>query len=127
MSEIIYLNKACAFAMGKSITKATCDRSDVVLTFDDGTSVQFYSVQDCCNEMYIEDGAEDVPSLVGEVVTICEAVEGDWPEDVEVDAQECSDWTFVKINHVTLRWFGTSNGYYATQPGANCFNKDGKR
>lgn len=122
------LGRACLFARGKRVTNATCDGSDVDLTFDDGSSVRFYSVQDCCNDMYIEDGADDVPSLIGEVVTICESVsDADAPEGVEIEcAQEYEEWTFLKINHVTLRWFGTSNGYYATAPGAECRNKDGK-
>jgi hypothetical protein len=113
--------------MGKRIVNATCDGRDVDLSFEDGSSMRFYSVQDCCNEMYIEDGADDVPSLVGEVVTICEAVQGAAPEGVEVRcAQEYEEWTFLKINHVTLRWFGTSNGYYAMSPSAECRDKDGE-
>ena len=78
----------------------------------DVPSFKFYHEQDCCEDVRIEDIVGDLNDLVG--VPILEA-----REDIRDGGAdyESATWTFYNFRtikgSVTIRWLGTSNGYYS--------------
>ncbi len=94
---------------------------------DDETYMLWHS-QDCCERVYIESIVGDLTDLVGSPILIAEESGssygyGDLPGEDEADMKPLSDyeeswtWTFYKLStikgSVTIRWYGSSNGYYS--------------
>ena len=78
--------------------------------------------QDCCEQVYVEDIVGDINDLIGaSVVHASEETSGDTPADLAlshpIEGVESQTWTFYKIGttkgSVTIRWHGTSSGYYS--------------
>jgi hypothetical protein len=69
--------------------------------------------QNCCESVDLEDVVGDERDLVGTVL-LAEEISSDEPE---VKNQDSYSWTFYKVQtqkgDVTLRFLGTSNGYYS--------------
>ena len=85
--------------------------------------VEFYHEQDCCENVWLEDGDglasafdifTDCDWCKLEVVERCNGDEGVLPLDKYDDSYT---WTFYKFTtnkgYDTIRWYGTSNGYYS--------------
>lgn len=113
--------------MGKIIVTIDKDDSELIFKTLDGYTYKMYHDQDCCESVYIEDIIGDLDDLIGTPVTMAECIQQDGKElkgnssdddEHEYDySDESSTWTFYKIatykGYVTIRWFGTSNGYYS--------------
>ncbi len=109
--------------LGKTLTSVTGlerESGEAVFTDSDGVSYTMYHSQDCCETVQIEDVAGDVGDLIGAPILLAECVEStETPEGVtEPDWFDSSGtWTFYKLStikgSVTIRWFGSSNGYYS--------------
>ena len=87
-------------------------------TMDNGDQYIMTHLQDCCENVRIEDVEGDLNDLVGSPILQSEEVVGETPNDWEADEwQDSYTWTFYKFatikGSVTLRWFGESNGYYS--------------
>jgi hypothetical protein len=87
------------------------------LTRSDGRVVTMGHAQQCCESVWLEDVVGDLQSLIGKPLMIAEVTSNytKTNEDEEGDEQ----WTYYRLgtdigNIVTLRWCGTSNGYYST-------------
>lgn len=82
----------------------------------DGDSYQMYHEQDCCEHVELEDIIGDLDDLIGEPILMAEEVIGEDPTHV-YEGEASETWTFYKLatikGYVTLRWYGTSNGYYS--------------
>ena len=81
-----------------------------------GEEYKLYHEQDCCEGVHIEDICGDLADLLGS--PLLEAEETSSHEDEEDNEfGESSTWTFYKFatikGCVTVRWLGTSNGYYS--------------
>lgn len=91
-----------------------CKDDELIFTVDDGTKYKLYHEQDCCEQVKIEDVVGDLRDLVGMPILIAEEASsrGEIKEDCE-----SYTWTFYKLatqkGHVTIRWYGTSSGYYS--------------
>lgn len=83
----------------------------------DGAVIQMYHEQNCCETVYLE--SSDCYTNKDDIYTDC-----DWCEIEEVTETGSNElwestftWTFYKIKtnkgYDTLRWYGTSNGYYS--------------
>lgn len=73
--------------------------------------------QHCCESVAIEDIDGDIQRLVGQRIAVAECREsGDDPPDATYIGESFT-WTFyvlrTNLDSVTIRWFGTSNGYYS--------------
>ena len=82
--------------------------------------VRMYHQQDCCESVRIEDICGDLNDLVGAPLLEAEEVEGYTANPVDEEdeyADESYTWTFYKFatrkGAVTIRWYGSSNGYYS--------------
>lgn len=71
--------------------------------------------QDCCECVYVEDVVGDVTDLIGARGVIVDAYASSNSGYDYHDNHET--WTFYHIRSnlgsVTIRWYGTSNGYYS--------------
>lgn len=125
---------------GKVFTSVDVDSSKTEIVFKvsdrtaseaDETYVMVHD-QDCCESVWIEEIIGDLDDLVGsEILEAEEVVSSDNdsnavppperyqpdPEDEWASGPESYTWTFYKLGtmkgHVTIRWYGTSNGYYS--------------
>ena len=88
----------------------------MVFTAKNGSKFRFAHDQDCCEHVYIQDICGHLSDLVGSPIVEAEKV-----SNQEVGAPtgyvESYTWTFYRFattkGSVTVRWLGTSNGYYS--------------
>lgn len=108
--------------VGKTITKIVGKAGDdqIAFTTSDGCKYVLFHQQDCCEHVYVESIVGDLQDLVDEPLLVAEEVsdaEMDLPHDErEYGGPESYTWTFYKFDTrkggVTIRFFGSSNGYY---------------
>ena len=121
-----YDDDYCEFGVmnGKTLKsiEVNDDKDEIVFTCDDGKSFLMYHEQDCCESVTIEDICGDLSDLIGSELLLTEEVKSEEdPDGVDADKDrldfDSSTWTFYKIStmlgSVTIRWYGTSNGYYS--------------
>lgn len=68
---------------------------------------KMYHIQECCEDVHISDICGDIEDIIGNPIISAE----------EVTEYKGVTWTFYKLQSskgsVTLRWIGSSNGYYS--------------
>lgn len=103
--------------VGKTLERIDV-QGDEAIRFEcaDGSEYLMKHTQECCEYVYIEDIDGDIQRLVGQEIVVAEARESsDEPPTEDVDRSYT--WTFyvlrTNLDSVTIRWFGTSNGYYS--------------
>ncbi|ATO51013.1 hypothetical protein P4V86_15370 [Brevibacillus laterosporus] len=101
---------------GKVLTIIDDSREDELIFYtEDGKCYRMYHEQDCCETVYLEDICGDLNDLLGTPLLLAEEVSEERGPVDEWD--ERYTWTFYKFatikGSVTLRWYGTSNGYYS--------------
>lgn len=93
--------------------------SAILFIMSDGESYLMYHEEDCCEQVIIEDVCGDFEDLLGFPLLVSEEVHSnESPEGFpKVSDEESYTWTFYKLaglgGSVTIRWFGSSNGYYS--------------
>lgn len=102
------------------IEKTFCDvktvNEDEELHFclENGETYIFYHEQDCCESVTIDDICGELSDLVGSPITMAEEVTH---ESTDTEYGDSQTYTFYKFatakGYVTVRWYGTSNGYYS--------------
>lgn len=105
---------------GKVILKIDGKKGDDELIFycSNGDSYKMYHDQDCCESVHLEDVCGDLNNLINSEILLSEEVSnlGDIPP-LDEDWDESYTWTYYNIathkGFITLRWYGTSNGYYS--------------
>ena len=103
--------------IGKTITNITGlenGSDEIRFTTAEGTLVLYHG-QDCCETVSVEEFYGEPGWLIGApVLTAEERTSNDEPGGA---AEESATWTFYEIatnkGSVTIRWLGTSNGYYS--------------
>lgn len=101
--------------LGKIITHIEKSSHKIILKISDTESYIMYHDQDCCESVEIEDICGDLEWLVGTpILKAEERTNQDEPKDKFDDS---FTWTFYELatikGSVTIRWYGTSNGYYS--------------
>lgn len=111
-----YYNQDVSELIGKTMRSVTQNgRGSIDFEAEDGERWQMLHEQDCCESCEIEDVAGDLQDLVGSPIVMSEVVtNSDNPKSPE---DESFTWTFYKFGtakgYVTIRWYGSSNGYYS--------------
>jgi hypothetical protein len=103
--------------VGKTLTRCEQVGDDkIIFVTDDGHTFQQHHYQDCCESVSVEDIAGDLADLVGSPILQAE-VSSNSDDPAKGEWDESYTWTFYKLatikGSVTIRWYGTSNGYYS--------------
>ncbi len=100
-----------------SVDRGLYDSNDAL--FFKTADGEFYIMthyQECCEDVYIDDICGDFADLLNEEILTAEELNNDYPVDEEC-IEDTYTWTFYHLatfhGDVTIRWFGTSNGYYS--------------
>lgn len=92
---------------------------EIHFTVTDEEKYKLYHFQNCCEDVYIESIVGDLDDLVGSPILAAECVTNSEENVKDKDGyiDESVTWSFYKLatikGSVTIRWFGTSNGYYS--------------
>lgn len=116
-----YYNSSLSQLIGKTLTQVTQNgRESIDFTADTGERWQMRYEPDCCASCEIEDVCGDLADLIGSPIVMAEVVtDSDTPKQIGPGdyADESFTWTFYKLatakGYVTIRWYGSSNGYYS--------------
>lgn len=90
---------------------------------ESGDEFVFFHAEDCCETVEVSQIDGEAADLIGAPLVMAEEVssEGE-PSREEYD--ESFTWTFYKfatsLGYVTVRWYGTSNGYYSERVAVAC-------
>ena len=113
--------KVLDFMIGKVFNGVNKDEASVTFSLLDDPEVlryEMYHEQDCCEDVFIEDVTGDLNDLVGHPILRAEVRTS--TDETPIASDEYMDdsntWTFFEFatikGSVTLRWWGSSNGYY---------------
>jgi hypothetical protein len=84
---------------------------------DGGEHYRMSHQQDCCESVAIEDITGNLDDLIGTPITMAEEAQNYDPGPLDEEWDESYTWTFYKLatvkGYVTIRWYGSSNGYYS--------------
>jgi hypothetical protein len=114
---------------GKTIREIKNTGDELVFLTEDGEEYKQHHYQSCCEDVRIEDICGDLGDLIGSPILLAEEVISSdaHPEDIarKIEGEAKDDWryspesftwSFYKLatikGSVTIRWYGTSNGYY---------------
>ena len=116
----MYNDKEFKVLVGKTLSEVKVNNDTIFFNCTDGTRYQMYHSQDCCESVTVEDVCGDIEDIIGSPVLVADEVTSrSNPDDVNMDDsyQDSFTWTFYKIDTakggVTIRWYGSSNGYYS--------------
>lgn len=102
---------------GKTISEIIRE-DDLALIFkvSDDEIYKMYHEQSCCETVSIEDICGDLDWLVGTPILVAEERSND-DDGAKNEHDDSHTWTFYELatikGSVTIRWYGTSNGYYS--------------
>lgn len=106
--------------VGKVFTNIEVNKDEDTITFNTvNESFKMFHVQNCCEAVSIEDISGDLIDLIGNPILTAYKESNNEPSDKleEYEPGESQTWTFYRISTikgtVTIRWYGTSNGYYS--------------
>lgn len=111
----MYNFKEITALMGKTLQKVErIGDEEIFFTVSDDEVYKMYHEQDCCESVVIEDVCGDLQWLVGSPILRAEERTEDATNEAEYDS---ATWTFYELatlnGAVTIRWYGSSNGYYS--------------
>ena len=96
-----------------AIEGATVGSESITFKTASGRTFNLYHSQDCCESVDVNEVIGDIGDLIGSTLTMAEEASNN---DDPPEYAESFTWTFYKLatvkGYVTLRWLGTSNGYY---------------
>lgn len=110
------INVLCGLTMS-SVTGSE-GGDEMIFTATTGQKFKFYHCQNCCESVSINDVIGDLTDLVGSPILLAEEVSSEAENNTKSeDSYDSFTWTFYRFatikGTVTVRWYGSSNGYYS--------------
>jgi len=101
---------------GKTFKKINqCEAEIIFFVKNDVTYYRMFHLQNCCENVYIEDICGDLNDLINSKILYAEEYTS--YAQLKEDEAESFTYTFYKLStikgSVTIRWYGASNGYYS--------------
>lgn len=128
--------------LGETLTKIEQTKNsereveEVFFYCEKGSVYKLYHSQSCCEYVRLDDVCGDFDDLIGskiiQATCVSDAPHEDRPDIISGDYASAT-WTFYIIatnkGSVTLRWVGTSNGYYSEEVdfALHTFNSGGNK
>jgi hypothetical protein len=98
---------------GRTIKAIERGYDELKFAMDNGDLFVMHHSQECCESVYIEDICGDLDDLIDTPILVAEERTEDEPDG---EYGDISGWTFYELRtikgSVTIRWLGSSNGYY---------------
>lgn len=115
MSDYCALDSISISALENEIIVGVGFKEDVlILKTKFGKIFHMLHLRECCEDVYLEDGLEDLKNLIGE--EILQAYE---TTNRGLNDEGTYTYTFYTLStfysSATLRWYGSSNGYYSEE------------
>ena len=99
--------------VGLIFTRIENKGEELRLTTNDGRTFVMSHSQSCCEDVRVEDVEGELDDLTNTPVVVAEERTQDNPEEERGEGT----WTFYVLRtmkgSVTIRWYGSSNGYYS--------------
>jgi hypothetical protein len=97
------------------------DGQVIVFTTSEGAEYRMQHFSDCCESVIIEDISGDLEDLLHTEILMANKATNDVIGAISEASEKIVDtatlWTFYQLatikGYVTIRWFGSSNGYYS--------------
>ncbi len=108
------------------------DNDELIFVTTEGEKYKIYHRQDCCENVSIDDIVGDLSDLIGSPILRASKDSNNDPNEKQLARierekleqgedyylwEDSFTWTFYNIStikgHVTIRWYGSSNGYYS--------------
>jgi len=95
------------------INQSNFDEEDYIeFICTDGWIYKMYHTQDCCENVTIDDIIGDLSDLLDTPLTMAD--ESCNSNDSDCESETWTFYRFATVNgYITIRWHGTSNGYYS--------------
>ena len=104
--------------LNKYIIKIDKLDNEIIFYLSNGAEYKMYHDQDCCEYVYIESIDGNLDDLIGSRLN---QADESYSHTGNRGDDESSTWTFYKLatikGYVTIRWYGSSNGYYSESAG----------
>lgn len=132
---------------GKTLLSIENNGDEILFHTTDGETYRQIYYGDCCASCSVEEIHGDLQDLVGSPILMAEEVSSAEP-DAAIQAKrneeraaaesegkyyysaDSETWTFYKAatikGSVTIRWYGSSNGYYSESPTFERATREGK-
>lgn len=119
MSYTDYFDNAqIADMVGKTFNLVKSTHDDMLIFENTDERYVFFHRQGCCESVTLEDIVGELSDLEGMPLLQAEEV-SNVPNPGPFGSDESYTWTFYKFatnkGSVTVRWYGTSNGYYSEE------------
>lgn len=104
---------------GKTLIEIQVCDDLIIFRCDNGEIYHMVHLQDCCELVVVEDIVGDINDLIGTPIVKAEKLtNSDNPRPIPLGKYDDSfTWTFYTLatikGYVTIRWYGTSNGWYS--------------
>jgi hypothetical protein len=102
--------------IGKTLTGVINSGDEILFILEGGKTYRMHHDQDCCESVTIEDVVGELTDLIGSPILMAEEVSNAEDPGPKDKYDESYTWIFYKLatvkGYVTIRWYGTSNGYY---------------
>lgn len=118
-----WVDESVSDLLGLTLIDVIVGDDSITFKSSDGRVFEMYHSQNCCESVSIDDVCGNINDLIGSPILQAEEAESDKTEarthiDGSLSYTDTSwTWTFYKLatakGYVTIRWYGTSNGYYS--------------